>query len=301
MDTFGNDLGMGGQVLSREELIKKRKRSGLCPTCGQKIFKKKLFKLEPITTPGKVLNGRCLACKPQDPTKGEELVASCAPVVAHKSKSMFSRSRSSRNGLSSTHAAPPAESMSRAQTAPRSSFGENDLSTMMPRRNSQNSNSFLKRQMPRPSAIFLDGINIEDLFSEDEDEDSSDNFNTKNNNNSRYSDNGTGHNAPSSSPTISSSHNNSKVVSQLSRDERQALQTLNSSSKHNSFLDIVNIMLLNSLSAPVQNEGLHALSLVHDPEVELLEECASSCGFEVIVSAMGMCSKVRILLCVYCV
>ena len=81
MDTIGNDLSSGGQVLSQEELVEKRLRSGQCTKCGAKCFKKKLFKLEPITEPGLVLNGRCLTCNPQDPTKGEELIAACAPAV----------------------------------------------------------------------------------------------------------------------------------------------------------------------------------------------------------------------------
>ena len=73
--------------------------------------------------------------------------------------------------------------------------------------------------------------------------------------------------------------------------ELQALRTLNT--QENSFLEVVNIMLTNSTSATVNNEGLHALSLVHDPRPEVLRECADSCGFEVIVSAMGKCSKSR--------
>lgn len=72
--TMGHDLMSGGQVLSREELIQKRKRNGECPTCGAKCFKKKLFKLEPITVPGKVFKGRCLSCIPQDLAEGKELM-----------------------------------------------------------------------------------------------------------------------------------------------------------------------------------------------------------------------------------
>ena len=55
----------------------------------------------------------------------------------------------------------------------------------------------------------------------------------------------------------------------------------------------MNIMMMNSMSFAVQAEGLHALSLVHDLDVGMLEDVANSCGFEVIVSAMGKCCKVR--------
>ena len=79
MDTFGNDLSYGGQVLTKSELISRRERNGECTNCGQKCFNKKLFKMVPITIPGVVLEGRCLACNPQDPSK-EEVVA--AVVVA---------------------------------------------------------------------------------------------------------------------------------------------------------------------------------------------------------------------------
>jgi len=135
------------------------------------------------------------------------------------------------------------------------------------RDSNERTESFMKRETPRPSVVFLEGINIEDLFKDDDfDIDVGDN-----------------------STQYTSSSSPSTAISRLTSEERQALQTLNST--NNSFLDIVNIMLMNSLSATVNNEGLHALSLVHDPDVKLLEECAGSCGFEVIVSAMGKCSK----------
>jgi len=81
MDTFGNDLSSGGQVLSRAELLNRRQRNGECLTCGTKLFKKKLLSKVPLTIPGKVLDGRCLSCQPLDPSKGEELVASCVAVA----------------------------------------------------------------------------------------------------------------------------------------------------------------------------------------------------------------------------
>eukprot|EP00580_Thalassiosira_gravida_P018879 CAMPEP_0201658494 /NCGR_PEP_ID=MMETSP0494-20130426/1339_1 /ASSEMBLY_ACC=CAM_ASM_000839 /TAXON_ID=420259 /ORGANISM="Thalassiosira gravida, Strain GMp14c1" /LENGTH=703 /DNA_ID=CAMNT_0048135483 /DNA_START=101 /DNA_END=2212 /DNA_ORIENTATION=+ len=158
------------------------------------------------------------------------------------------------------------------------------------RRASQNQEAYIGRQTPRPSAVFLEGINIEDLFKDDElppdgdhhDPNDHDHDHANNNNNNIVNgdcDNGG-----------EGKGDHVRTIRRLSMTERQALQSLNSS-KDMSFLDIVNVMLVNSMSATVNNEGLHALSLVHDPNVELLEECAESCGFEVIVSAMGQCGK----------
>lgn len=42
----------------------RRLKRGECVTCGYKLFIKTLFKSTPITEDGKVLNGRCLNCKP---------------------------------------------------------------------------------------------------------------------------------------------------------------------------------------------------------------------------------------------
>lgn len=308
MDTFGNDLGTGGQVLSREELIKKRQRNGMCPTCGQKCFKKKLFKLEPITVTGKVLNGRCLSCNPQDPKK-EELVASCAVVrppprsgrskgkprsamaasmpaanlqaggkkALKSSRALLKGSRMASTGdiaHDSDEEDQPKPPSSRSAPVGRSK-GENgaklDRRDSMERRGSSHRDNFMQRPTPRPSQIILGGIDIDELFKEG-DEAEADIGNT-----GRSGDtNGTA----------------STALSQLSSEERRALQSLNSDK--NSFMEVVNIMMCNSTSAAVQNEGLHALSLVHDSDVGLLEECAMGCGFEVIVSAMGKCSKVRV-------
>lgn len=338
MDTFGNDLNSGGQVLSRKELIQKRQRNGQCASCGQRCFKKKLFKLEPLTVTGKVLAGRCLLCNPQDP-KTEVLVAFSAPTArAPSTNSIQPRKkgagRARSGGLASsvtnigsnfgfgqkkgTKAAGLADSRGhssmrdiqddeslldesdystnisannstndrklqipptvRRHTTDAATDGEDreeknggtthaatdgkeknggtiDRRASMERKDSQRAGSFLTRRTPRPSVLFLDGLNIEDLF-----------------------DDGNKTNASVQA-----------AASRLTSDERHALHSLNSDT--NSFLDIVNIMLVNSMSMTVQNEGLHALSLAHDPDVDLLRECAVSCGFEVIVSAMGICNK----------
>ena len=427
MDTFGNDLGMGGQVLSRDELIKKRERNGECPTCGQKLFKKKLFKLEPVTVPGKVLIGRCLSCNPQDPTKGEELIATCAvsggkPTALDRglgrasSRNLMSRGGSGGSGgsggmMSSGRGGrgqPPGRSnttrdvssssssggsgkgdRNRSTVPPTGGRGLSNIAGVAPRRvassrpsggmsasmgpgtssraagslprkgmtfgfrtssmgdigeggdlsedgeedeedvsqtsppqestkessrrerkdrgergdkkssrrdrerrdrgdrgerrgkrgnapprdaldhtsgtnrssESDRSNSYLNRETQRPSLVLLDGANIEELDIGDTD--------------------GTARTAGS-------------AYSRLTSDERRALQSLNDDGV--SYLDIVNIMLVNSISPAVQNEGLHALSLIHDLSRRVLEECAESCGFEVIVSAMGKCSKVCVIM-----
>lgn len=321
MDTFGNDLSSGGVVLSRDELIKKRQRSGECPTCGQKCFKKKLFKLEPITLDGKVLNGRCLVCNPQDPNK-EELVASCAPVVsaptnnrrprsgsrearAHASsmpgnargkqrsklKTIQSERLKSTNEESSERAA-SSSSRSRHKSNGSSSGGGGSSSQKNPnrrksleKRDSEHNANFLQRKTPRPSAVFLDGINVDDI---DDGGGSSDDDNNNRTRSAAGSASGSGGNKWKTAKS---------AVSRLTSEERQALRALNTD--QNSFLDIVNIMMMNSMSFAVQAEGLHALSLVHDLDVGMLEDVANSCGFEVIVSAMGKCCKVRFNLYLY--
>ena len=396
MDTIGNDLSSGGQVLSQEELLEKRQRNGQCITCGAKCFKKKLFKLEPITVPGLVLNGRCLTCIPQDPAKGEDLVAACAPAVVSLPSSSSAQSSYSRGGskgavgslMKSFRSSPnetfgngkifrkssfedrrsaglckslPAETDFRSsleltrkkawQSSPaipheddedgiydvvestndtqptdgprkgvksddrRAKIGDqsaNDCRTnksvrikkksdgsvsfgyenksdgsknkvigsdSAKRESIENSDhpsigssgrrsSFLMLETKRPSMVLLEGINIEDLFmGDDEDQ-------------SKASDLDLNESAASMLPAN---------PVKLTREERRALRSLNR--KNISFLDIVNIMMINAQIVLVQNEGLHLLSLCIDPDRKLLEECAIICGFEVIVSAMGKCRK----------
>ncbi|KAG7352058.1 hypothetical protein IV203_008106 [Nitzschia inconspicua] len=64
MDSLGLDFNITGSVMTKQELEEVRKKRGECITCGQKCFKKKLFKMIPLDIDGKVLNGRCLHCKP---------------------------------------------------------------------------------------------------------------------------------------------------------------------------------------------------------------------------------------------
>jgi hypothetical protein len=64
MDTIGSDFNVTGSVMSKEELQTFRAKRGECITCGQKCFRKKLFKMIPLDQDGLVLNGRCLKCRP---------------------------------------------------------------------------------------------------------------------------------------------------------------------------------------------------------------------------------------------
>lgn len=70
MNDFG-ELSKTGVVLSNTQMRERRLRRGECVTCGIKLFKKTLFKSIPISLDGKVLNGRCLSCKPLE---GDELI-----------------------------------------------------------------------------------------------------------------------------------------------------------------------------------------------------------------------------------
>lgn len=60
-----------GSVLSHEESIQKRLKQGICLSCPNKLFKVKRNRFNPLrvtktplTTPGHVLDGRCLDCHP---------------------------------------------------------------------------------------------------------------------------------------------------------------------------------------------------------------------------------------------
>ena len=70
MEQLGVDLNAGGAVMSRSELEEQRRKRGECLTCGIKCFNRKVFKMIPITEPGRVHEGRCLACRPRDDRPG---------------------------------------------------------------------------------------------------------------------------------------------------------------------------------------------------------------------------------------
>lgn len=64
MDDLGLDFNNTGSVMNRKQLEDLRRKRGECITCGRKCFRKKLFKMVPITQDGEVLEGRCLQCQP---------------------------------------------------------------------------------------------------------------------------------------------------------------------------------------------------------------------------------------------
>ena len=74
MNDFG-EMSATGVVLSDSEMKERRLKRGECVTCGIKCFKKTLFKTIPISENGKVLNGRCLQCRPLDANEMDILPA----------------------------------------------------------------------------------------------------------------------------------------------------------------------------------------------------------------------------------
>lgn len=87
MENLGSDFNQTGSVMSPQELAAMRKKRGECPTCGNKLFKKKVFKMTPLNIPGQVNNGRCLKCNPDRgapvrPTSGKALTNIGGPSLA---------------------------------------------------------------------------------------------------------------------------------------------------------------------------------------------------------------------------
>ena len=74
MNDFG-EMSITGAVLSNTEMRELRMKRGECESCGQKCFKKSLFKQTPLTIHGRVLNGRCLNCHPLEADELEFLPA----------------------------------------------------------------------------------------------------------------------------------------------------------------------------------------------------------------------------------
>jgi hypothetical protein len=93
MEQLGIDFNATGSVMSKAELEELRRKRGECITCGRKCFQKRLFKMIPITDHGRVLNGRCLNCKPLDANEGGLIPAVSRPATA-EDLARFSRSQS---------------------------------------------------------------------------------------------------------------------------------------------------------------------------------------------------------------
>jgi len=81
--------------MSKSELEELRRKRGECITCGRKCFQKKLFKMIPITDHGRVLNGRCLNCKPLDAGENEGgLIPAVSRPATKEDLARFNRSQS---------------------------------------------------------------------------------------------------------------------------------------------------------------------------------------------------------------
>jgi hypothetical protein len=119
MEQLGIDFNATGSVMSKSELEELRRKRGECTTCGRKCFQKRLFKMIPITDHGKVLNGRCLNCKPLDATESGLIPAVSRPAT-QEDLARFSRSQSNL-GI----AGPGVRSPSRKQSARSLSGSEN--------------------------------------------------------------------------------------------------------------------------------------------------------------------------------
>ena len=267
----------------------------------------------PITIPGVVLEGRCLACNPQDPNK-EVVTAAVAAVAPSKSRSKRrgrkdSASSSSRSNMSASTRSGIGASSRSVLNRSNSSSSENgsgnsrnfalrvaantvmatnirqrsrglieenfddddddsdadDYNDPPPQRgqlqvhqqSSSRQEQFTRGASRRPSEIIFGGIDLNNLTDETDD-----------------------------SPALETQAGQAKRPSLI---ERKALASIHN--PNNSALDIINIMMTNSISTVIQNDGLHALSLtLRNPTQSLLNDIKSGCGYEVIVSAMGKCA-----------
>lgn len=300
MDYLGSDIGAGGRVLSKEEVIEQRERAGKCITCGTKCFEKTFFKKVALTIPGKVLNGRCLHCQPQDPSKDEIIEASCAPAGTTNSYDAYVASNNHNNSVSARSlSASISSSMTEAQkkmankfsmAAVKRSFSHGkpsseELSEQLeeePSRRGSNlsdrSSTYLRRMTPRPSSLIGD---LEDAAKAvqkqqelDEQQEQID---------------GTGRSSISSiSSNGADGYEDDRKMAAITLTEKDAFEALNQPDI--AYTDIINIMMEIPQSLAVMNEGLHALSLIHEPDSKMLQETVENGGFDVIISGMEACA-----------
>lgn len=98
MEGLGTDFDGRGSVMTRRELESQRRKRGECVTCGRKCFQKKLLRMIPINDQGRVLNGRCLNCKPIDNSDdGAAVVAGPSRPATREDLMRFSLSQSNLN------------------------------------------------------------------------------------------------------------------------------------------------------------------------------------------------------------
>ena len=102
MERLGADLNATGSVMTRSELEEQRRKRGECLTCGRKCFNKKLFKMVPITDHGRVLEGRCLNCRPLEVNSQQTVLPAETRPATRAELERFNRSQRnlSSGGLS---------------------------------------------------------------------------------------------------------------------------------------------------------------------------------------------------------
>ncbi|KAL7452733.1 hypothetical protein ACHAWC_004454 [Mediolabrus comicus] len=303
MDYLGSDIGAKlGRVLSKEEVIEQRERAGKCITCGTKCFEKTFFKRVALTIPGRVLNGRCLHCQPQDPSKEEIIDASCAPagstdsydayVVAsnNHNNSVSARSLSASISSSMTEAQKKmANKFSMAAVKRNFSHGKpssDELSEQLEEESSRRgsnlsgrSSTYLRRMTPRPSSLIGDLEDAAKAVQQQQELDEQ----------QQEQLDGTGRSSISSiSSNVAVGDEDDRKMAAITITEKDALEALNQPDI--SYTDIINIMMKIPQSLAVMNEGLHALSLIHEPDSKMLQEAVENGGFDVIVNAMEACA-----------
>mmetsp|Transcript_42328 Transcript_42328/g.62823 ORF Transcript_42328/g.62823 Transcript_42328/m.62823 type:complete len:878 (-) Transcript_42328:49-2682(-) len=94
MENVGANFSDAGSLMSAAQLEDSRRKKGECITCGQKCYQKKLFKMIPITLHGKVLDGRCLKCKPLEVNSRTEVLPALSRPATRQDLERFTRSQS---------------------------------------------------------------------------------------------------------------------------------------------------------------------------------------------------------------
>ena len=122
MNYLGSDFNSSGSVMAKAELTVARTKRGECVTCGRRCFRKKFFKMIPLDESGKVLNGRCLNCKPLQ-LKDVSIVSSRRNTYSQTSGRSPS-SRGNRSIISSNSSVSVAESHRMITDKKKKSFSE---------------------------------------------------------------------------------------------------------------------------------------------------------------------------------
>jgi hypothetical protein len=164
MEQLGTDFNATGSVMNRSELEELRKKRGECVTCGRKCFRKKLFKMIPIDDHGRVLQGRCLNCRPlnsSDFADGGGLPAVSRPATV-EDLARFSRSQSNlalkgpgvggvgvnRNGMTGR----PSDSGSTASSSSMQRFPRR-ISNTIPRRAESTGSASSRHSVARSASL----------------------------------------------------------------------------------------------------------------------------------------------------